>query len=817
MLPVGPPSGITPRLDVAERPGVILLSPLRLPTSPSSPGFPMTPQRLPWPQLGLATLLLACAPAGDADPGPTPSDPPTQNASPSEVVEVPEALRGNALPLPESALEALRTRQWGPAADALAKVDASKLRGPQHAELAFVRAWALVQAGRAAEAKPLVELATQAPEIPAPWLALVEAEVAKAGGDHLGALKALERIPKESGLAGRADLLRAESLRGLGRTAEAWAVYEAMAQRPDPAPSGAEALLALAARHGAGSPEATAYARRVWVAWPKTPHAVEAKTFLDANPASKPTLAEQARRAERLMEAGDYAGAVAELAAITLDPKDTSEDACRVLYTRGRSQYKQNKLALTVEGMGDAGKRCAQSAPDYGAKALYLAGTADFRRSQFASSAARFEELAKSYPAHSYADDGLLHAGIARQEGGDLPAAQALWRRALAELPEGDTAAESTWRLAWSQYAEGKGADAEATAAKLGALPVGTDPVHVAAGRYWAARWAVHPNMSDPRVVDAAGKSRAVAGWTDLLRAMPHSFYAILAFSRLHELDPAAAAAANARPASHDRGEASRAWVVRRAFFDQPAVQAGARLARLGLVDDALGEWGSAPMSAETPEEVLWLGELRIQAGDWLRVHDQLRGWSKTHPPGTLGPAEARILRLVYPDRYWTEVQAVAKGYRYEPRLFHALSREESNFNRTIVSHAGARGLSQLMPATATQVAGWFGMKITMSDLDDPTTNLKLGSRYLDAMHKQLGDSPYLALAAYNAGAGNVGKWHERFGDVPTDEFVEQIPFRETRGYVKRVMGTWQTMRYQFDDGSAFPDMSAFNHHAKRY
>ena len=170
----------------------------------------------------------------------------------------------------------------------------------------------------------------------------------------------------------------------------------------------------------------------------------------------------------------------------------------------------------------------------------------------------------------------------------------------------------------------------------------------------------------------------------------------------------------------------------------------------------------------------------------------------------------------MWPDRYWDLVQDAAKDDRYPPRLFHALVREESNFNRTIVSFAGARGLSQLMPATARQTAGWLGMKISMSDLDTPSTNLKIGARYLDAMHKEMGGSPYLALASYNAGAGRQRQWLGEWGNVPTDEYVERIPYRETRGYVKRVMGTFQTMRWQFDtEDPVFWDLSEYNHKAR--
>nr|MBA2319566.1 lytic transglycosylase domain-containing protein [Deltaproteobacteria bacterium] len=216
------------------------------------------------------------------------------------------------------------------------------------------------------------------------------------------------------------------------------------------------------------------------------------------------------------------------------------------------------------------------------------------------------------------------------------------------------------------------------------------------------------------------------------------------------------------------------------------------------------------------PDEVAWLAGLRAAAGDWLRVHDELRTWLRTHAIPSLGPHAPQIVRLIYPDRYLPEVRAAfLPDYRVPMRLFHALCREESNFNVGIVSHAGAVGLSQLMPATAAQTAGWLGLKVATADLDDPALNARIGAKYLDTVYRQHDDSPYLALAAYNAGGGRTKQWRGEWGDVPTDEYVERIPFRETRDYVKRVMGSWQTYRYQFDvTDAAFPDLSALNDHA---
>ena len=337
-------------------------------------------------------------------------------------------------------------------------------------------------------------------------------------------------------------------------------------------------------------------------------------------------------------------------------------------------------------------------------------------------------------------------------------------------------------------------------------------------GDVWKQLSAAYPDVDDPRRLtpDADAKAQALDEWEALCRTSPHSFYAILAHARLVELAPERAAAVSERPDDHATGVERVPWRVRPAFADHDGVSAGVALARLGLVAEARAEW--ARFDEELlPDEKAWLTELRIVADDWLLAHDDMRDWIVDHPLGTLGEREPQIVRLAYPDRYWNEVRAaVPDAYRYEPRLFHGLVREESNFNRKIVSFAGARGLSQLMPATAQQTAGWLGMKVTNNDLNDPETNLKIGAKYLDAMHKQLANSPYLSLAAYNGGAGNVNKWIGKHGNLPIDEYVEKIPFRETRGYVKRVMGTWQTFRHRFDtDVPVFLDLSRFNHHAK--
>ena len=124
--------------------------------------------------------------------------------------------------------------------------------------------------------------------------------------------------------------------------------------------------------------------------------------------------------------------------------------------------------------------------------------------------------------------------------------------------------------------------------------------------------------------------------------------------------------------------------------------------------------------------------------------------------------------------------------------MIHAIARQESQFDRKIVSRAGARGMMQLMPGTARETAGFIGVGYSPSSLDDPQYNIQLGSWYFGRLMDRYQGSYPLAVAAYNAGPGNVNKWLAANGDprVTGDilGWIEAIPLSETRGYVQRVL-----------------------------
>lgn len=243
-------------------------------------------------------------------------------------------------------------------------------------------------------------------------------------------------------------------------------------------------------------------------------------------------------------------------------------------------------------------------------------------------------------------------------------------------------------------------------------------------------------------------------------------------------------------------------------------MQRALALSQLGLVQESLDELSQISSDDLGPTGMAIRARIQSRRNP-VEAHDALHKYLLHHPPSTFTANQIPILQTAYPNLYWDEVTEAATGYGYDPRIFHALVREESSFNKDIVSWAGARGLSQLMPATARRVGEWLDINVTRQSSFDPLTNLRIGSRYMEFLQDRFRGNMFLAVGGYNAGEGNIDRWLRERGNTPTDEFVENIPFRETRSYVKRVMGTYQVYHVLYDEDPLFSDWSPYNHRAK--
>ena len=276
-------------------------------------------------------------------------------------------------------------------------------------------------------------------------------------------------------------------------------------------------------------------------------------------------------------------------------------------------------------------------------------------------------------------------------------------------------------------------------------------------GFYWAGRAS-----------SQAGDSAEASRYFTLAAQYPDQYYGMLALERLGRPLPAPLAAPMAVPTSAERA----------AFNARPLTRAVRELARYS-------DW---------PTAVRFFKEICEQAeseGDHVLVADLARELGRRDLGVILGQSAhadgyGNFQKISFP------LIPVPQGSNWT--MVHAISRQESQFAMNAVSHAGARGLMQLMPGTAREQAGKMDLDYSPQSLTtDAGYNLTLGNGYFGRMMDYYGGSYPLAVAAYNAGPGNVNKWLRANGDPRTGgidwiDWVEKIPLSETRNYVQRVL-----------------------------
>jgi soluble lytic murein transglycosylase len=689
---------------------------------------------------------------------------------------------------------AFDARRWPEAAQKLAK---SPLPGA-----AFVRALALLEAGRHGEALEATEgLAEKLPEI-ADRIAYLRAEALLAAGRSADALAAFAEVPDRSLRGPEARLARARLSASLGDLPAALAALAPLVALRPPADLakpdfGAPALL-LAGRYSdeGGDPAA---ARRAfldcWAGHPLSPEAGECRAALAGLPephAAAPSKEDVLRRAETLLDANRNASALALLApllAAAPAPGPADPFACRVRAAAGRGARKERSYQRAIELLRPVAEACGD--PEVRVRALYVLASAASIAGDREEGVRLYRRLARDFPAHAFADDALFFAADLLARLGREDDARDALAALVREHPEGDYRNEARFRLAWLAR---RGSDLDAAVAQLLALEEEErdDPYEHARASYWRAR--ILAGRGD------AGHAAARAIWADLVARYPADYYGLLARARLEGDGPDAVLPAPAL-AFGRAPDAEASWDAG-PLRDDLRFRAGVLLLRLGLDRDAaeeLGAIGPARLreaATASPDAILLVADLLDRAGDHRAAHGLLRTRARAafrRPPGA---DNLRAWRIAYPPAYREDVKRWAPAAGLPVDLVQALMREESALDPRALSPAGAIGLTQLMLPTAQEVARSLKLgKVSRASLTEPSLNIRLGARYLGTLARRFDGSIALALAAYNAGGGAVNRWLETRRDLEIDEFVEEIPVEETRGYVKRVLRSYAAYR----------------------
>ena len=370
-----------------------------------------------------------------------------------------------------------------------------------------------------------------------------------------------------------------------------------------------------------------------------------------------------------------------------------------------------------------------------------------------------FLAIVAETPRHPKYETALYALGRIAEQHGQTDEATAHFENLAAG--EGDLAREARWRLAWMPYRRG---DLGAAERAFDAL-ASADEKDRAAAAYWRGRVLTRMGR------DEDGRD-ALA---EVLSAAPEGYYADLAERALAtsapppppptplSLTPPANIALHAY--HWDRSQELRA-----AGMPEAAAREIAALVRdLPEGDESQAFLLEAYSDVEAHTNALKLAQ-RLQT--------------------SLPPTTATAYQ--FPRAYWPRVVEAADAARLDPYVVLALMRQESLFDPRAVSPASAYGLMQLLVPTASSVAG---RSVEAAALLDPATNITLGTRYLRHLLDRFDGDLAKALAAYNGGEDAVAKWERRAPSTASDEFVETISYRETRHYVKQVLGNYRRYR----------------------
>jgi soluble lytic murein transglycosylase len=223
----------------------------------------------------------------------------------------------------------------------------------------------------------------------------------------------------------------------------------------------------------------------------------------------------------------------------------------------------------------------------------------------------------------------------------------------------------------------------------------------------------------------------------------------------------------------------------------------------LGQDRDAWLQWQTEFQNKMQPTvaEEFTDGLMQLAKGENIKGIDQISKLEDRETPQEQAEYQALNKQITYwqaryPFPYLKEIEQWSEKRQLNPLLVTALIRQESRFETKVRSTAGATGLMQVMPDTAKWIAPQIKFDTKKIDLQNPNNNIMLGTWYLDHTHQQYGNNSLLAIASYNAGPGNVNKWLPILPKEDPDEFVESIPFDETKNYVRQVFGNyWNYLR----------------------
>jgi soluble lytic murein transglycosylase len=587
-----------------------------------------------------------------------------------------------------------------------------------------------------------------------------------------------------------ARLKRAASAIAAG---QAGAVPSSLGDLNDSKNADANLLTAKAYETQGNQAEAIRYYRRVYFLGAGTEAAkeVEAKLTALSQPLTPLSAEEATSRAERLFVARNFTAAEKAYGDLNASYPTSLTSAVRLKQLTTFSNLKKPAEAQNTFNTipSSAGEK---------EEAYYQLVMANARARQWAQARTAAEEMRQKFPAGKWTPKAWIDAGMSARDAKNKLEEQSFLRAAVVNFPNAVEVAGAQFELAWMEHENKNFAVSSRMLTEHLARYAERDTTNRGKAGYWAARDS-----------ERAGKTaEACALYGGVLYRYSANWYGYLAGQRLAAMScpgsglptgslvPAAVSALKTitvAPETSTQKEIARA-------------EKSEELSLVGLFDWAIDELEEAKKTAQnSPKINLALARHYRMKGDNVNA---LLALAKSYPdysqmfPEEMGRDEWDIF---YPLANWNEIKYWAGQRNLDAYQVAGLIRQESVFNPRAKSGANAFGLMQLLVPTARTMAKKYVSKtsmVTSDTLYQPPVNIELGTAYMRDQFDKFGRIEYVAVA-YNAGPGRVGPWRASL-PIEIDEFVEEIPFRETKAYVQGVIRNSAQYRRLYDESGNF-------------
>lgn len=530
----------------------------------------------------------------------------------------------------------------------------------------------------------------------------------------------------------------------------------------------------------------------IYLTYPLSDEATQArKQLVSSGAITSLSATQRSRRADALYAAHRYSDAEEEYRSLSTQSTLSASERNRMLVAIAACDWKLNKLtSRDLERLPDTNDEA-------GARRLYLMMELARDKNNTTAQQSLVTQLESRFPASPWLAEALYSSGNMYLLRKDYPNAIRYYSDLATFFPAScdqhhhgpcsDYTPYAHWRAAWLTYRSGN----YTQAAKMFDDQIknyGEGP-EAASALYWRAR--IYADQEH-------NPTMAAKYYRTVDRVYPHYYYADLAVQRLADMGLTPDDDPTADPTGFAELDGLETQDIPELSDDIPDQDPHLVKARL-LANAGLNEYISPEIQAANGSDQ-WgsLAEAQIYASygeNWraMRFMKRALPFYISAPISSLPLAYWRIL---FPQPYWTTIKQCAAANGLDPYMVASLIRQESEFNPSVISYANAWGLMQILPSVGRSLAHQAGIRhFETRDLLDPEVNIRLGCLYLKQLLDKFSDHPEYAFAAYNAGDGRVTDWQGDGKYSGMDEFVESIPFTQTRNYVQAILRNEQIYR----------------------